>query len=274
MAGKGLYMIILFFIVPLKQIIAQPHTTIWDDIKDDAIHSFNVGIGLVKSPFTASSSDWQRIGIATAGTGMLFLIDQEIKDFAQSNQNKNNNWIFGIDEYFNKEYVAAVTSGLYLSGLITRQTELRRTGLYAMEAVVYSAAITAILKRAIGRSRPYTIDDHTTFRLFSGGRSSYRSMPSGHATGAFSFCTVMAKSIDNNYWKTFWYGTAVLVGSARIYHNRHWLSDTALGGFIGYSTASYVVHFDENKTEREIAIKGYSIQPYVKASELGLMIHF
>ncbi|MEJ2544068.1 MAG: phosphatase PAP2 family protein, partial [Calditrichaceae bacterium] len=91
---------------------------------------------------------------------------------------------------------------------------------------------------------------------------------------AFSICTVMAKSIDNNWWKTFWYGTAVMVGAARIYNNRHWLSDTILGGFIGYSTASYVVHYDERNKNPKISFYGNVIQPYFSLDELGFNLYF
>ena len=274
MPKTALYTSIFFFLFISNQVAAQSNNTIWYEIKEDASHSFNVGIGLLKSPYTASSAGWQKIGIATAGTGMLFLIDQDVKEFALSNQNRTNDWIFGIDEYFKKEYVIIATSGMYLSGLLSHHHKIRRMGLYSMEAALYATTITVILKRVIGRSRPYTDDDPTTFNLFSGGRSSHRSLPSGHATGAFSFCTVMAKSIDNNWWKTFWYGTAVFVGSARIYHNRHWLSDIVLGGFIGYSSASYVVHFDEHQKEKEIAAKGYSVQPYLNSNHIGIIIYF
>jgi len=269
-----MYSFFIIYFVSFPRINAQTDNTIWDDIKDDASHSFNVGIGLLKSPFTASSSDWQKIGITVGTTGMLFYIDPEIKEFAQSNQNKTNDWIFKIDNTFNKEYVIISTSSLYISGLLFKHRGLRRTGLYAMEAAFVASSITATLKYIFGRSRPYLDDGQLTFRFLGGSRERYRSLPSGHTTGAFSFCTVMAKSIDNNWWKTFWYSTAVMIGASRIYYNHHWLSDTVLGGFIGYTTASYIVHFDEGNKKQKISFHGYEIKPYFSGTELGLSIHF
>jgi membrane-associated phospholipid phosphatase len=271
---KGLYSLILFFLITSNQINAQSSTSMWDDIKGDVSHSYHVGIGLLKSPFTASSSDWQRIGIATAGTGMLFLLDPAVKDFAQSNQSKTGDWIFNIDNTFNKEYVIIGSSGLYLSGLLFRQRELRHTALYTMEAVFLASSITAALKYTFGRSRPYLDEGQLKFHIFNGHRERYRSLPSGHTTGAFSICTVMAKSIDNNWWKTFWYGTAVMVGAARIYYNHHWLSDTVLGGFIGYTTANYVVHFDERNKNKKNSFNGHEIQPYFSINEFGVNLYF
>ena len=266
--------IITLYFASITQICAQYENSVWDDIKEDASHSFHVGIGLLKSPYTASSSGWERIGIATAGTGALFLVDPEVKNIVLSNQNSTNDWIFGVDNFFDKEYVTISTSGLYLSGLFFRNSELRQTGLYAMEATFFASTITYLLKSSFGRSRPHTDDDHLTFRLFNGHHGRFRSFPSGHSTSAFAFCTILAKSIDNNWWKTFWYGTAIMVGTSRIYHNRHWLTDTVLGGFIGYTTASYIVHFDKQKNEEEIKVYGYHIQPYVSINEFGLSIHF
>ena len=274
MSNKGFYLLIVVFVFASNQISAQSNSTIWDDIKGDATHSLNMGIGLLKSPFTASASDWQKIGIATAGTGLLFMADPTVKDLAQNNQGETGDWIFNIDKTFNKEYVIIGSSGLYLSGLIFRQRGIRRTALYTIESVFIASSITGSLKIIFGRSRPFVDEGHLKFRLFGGDRESHRSLPSGHATGAFSICTVFAKSIDNIWWKTFWYGTAVMVGAARVYHNRHWLSDTVLGGFIGYTTASYVVHFDDRNKNHKISFYGDVIQPYFSLNEFGFKLYF
>jgi membrane-associated phospholipid phosphatase len=266
--------IITLCLASITQISAQPENSLWDNFKDDVSHSFHVGIGILKSPYTASASDWERIGIASAATGAFFWADPEVKTLAQSNQNKTNNWLFGVDDYFDKEKVIPVTSGIYLVGLFSRNERIRVTGLYVMEATFYSSVITYILKSGFGRSRPHTNDDHMTFRFFRGTHGRFRSFPSGHSTSAFAICTVMAKSMENNWWKTFWYGTAVMVGASRIYHNRHWLTDTVLGGFIGYTTTSYVVHFDEKKKQKKIKVSGYYIQPFVTGNKFGLSIHF
>ena len=269
-----LYSFFISYLFVLTEINAQSKSTIWDDIKEDASHSFNLGIGLLKSPFTASSTDWQKLGIAAMGTGMLFIIDPKIKDFAQSNQSKTGDWIFNIDNTFNRKFVALSTSTLYISGLLFRHRELRRTALYTIEAVFVASSITSTLKYIFGRSRPWVTDDQLSFKILKGQSTQYRSFPSGHTTSAFSICTVMAKSIDNNWWKTLWYGTAVMVGAARIYNNHHWLSDTVLGGFIGYSTASYIVSFDERNKIQKISFYGNEIQPYFSGNEVGINLYF
>lgn len=268
------YPFFIFYFFSLTQINAQSKNTIWDNIKEDASHSFNLGIGLLKSPFTASSTDWQKIGIATVGTGMLFIIDPSIKDFAQSNQSQTGDWISNIDNTFNREFVAISTSTLYISGLLFRHRELRRTALYTVEAVFVATSVTSTFKYIFGRSRPWVTDDQLSFKIFKGQSTQYRSFPSGHTTTAFSICTVMAKSVDNNWWKTFWYSTAVMVGAARIYNNHHWLSDTVLGGFIGYSIASYIVSFDERNKIQKNSFYGHEIQAYFSGNEVGINLYF
>jgi len=96
--------------------------------------------------------------------------------------------------------------------------------------------------------------------LFRGKKGKYRSFPSGHTTGAFAFASVMAMSIDNVYWKTGWYGSAALVGMARIYHNVHWISDTFFAAAISYSVASYVVNFKNRAKDRKSGIN-FSLSP-------------
>ena len=275
MNRKKIYLLTLSFYLLLSvHSFAADDNSIWSDIKSDAALSFNSGVGLIKSPFTASESDWLRILYAGAGTGTLFLIDPEIKDIAHSNRNKTNNWLFGTDAYINRYSVGFSTYGMYVAGLIFRKPALRRTGLYAMESVIVASSITAMLKIVFGRSRPYLNEGATKFRVFDGNPERYRSLPSGHTTTAFALGTVLAKSIDNIWWKIFWYGGGAMVGFSRIYHDRHWLSDTALAGFIGYATANYFVNFDERTTDNKEKLKEYSFQPYFSLNTIGIRVNF
>ena len=267
-------MILYACIIVVLPVYADENNCIWNDIKYDAGHAFYSGIGLIKSPFTASESDWIPVLSAGAGTGALFLIDGEIKDIVNSNHNKTNNWMFGTDAYITKYSVSLSTSGLYLTGLLFRKPAIRRTGLYAMESVIAATSITSMLKIVFGRSRPYLNEGETKFRVFNGNPERYRSLPSGHTTTAFALVSVMAKSVDNIWWKSIWYGGGVMVGLSRIYHDRHWLSDTALGGFIGYMTADYFVNYESRSEGKNVKDTELSIQPYFNLNEIGLRLYF
>jgi len=80
----------------------------------------------------------------------------------------------------------------------------------------------------------------------------------------------MANYMENIYWKIFWYGSAGIVGMARIYHNKHWLSDVFLGASIGYFIGRFVVNFDKKENE----ILGKNITPYFTFNTIGVTLSF
>lgn len=253
---------------------AETRPDMLQDIFHDAAHAFNVGLGVLQSPFNATSTDWGRLFLAGAFTSALFLVDPAVKEFALSHQTKLNDNLFGIDRYYNGRTESYAAIGLYFTGFIFRHEKLRRTGLYAAEAIIIAQTITSILKYGFGRRRPYAGKGHLYFKTFDGGEEKYRSLPSGHTSGAFVFATVMAKSVDNMYWRSLWYGSAVMVGIARIYHNVHWLSDTFLAGIIGYSAASYVVHFSDKDSNKNTINYTISIEPVLYGSRVVIGLQF
>ena len=63
--------------------------------------------------------------------------------------------------------------------------------------------------------------------------------------------SMVADYINDVYWKVGLYTIASLVGTARIYHDKHWFSDVIMGSAIGYFIGDYVSQYPENKTEQE-----------------------
>jgi membrane-associated phospholipid phosphatase len=270
---------IIIYILPAYLLFCQPvlrnsdssyfsPTSITHFIIDDASHVLHVGLGLLKSPITASYSNWLGVGYAVSATSVLFIVDAPLKEFFLSNQTSFNDNLFFLDDYLNGRYGTYYAAGLYGTGFIIRNEKLRRTGLYALEAIFYAQSITRILKFSFGRRRPEG-DDPLFFKPFQGTAAFYRSLPSGHTTGAFAFATVMARSVNNLYWKIFWYGSASLVGMSRSYHNAHWFSDTFLAGCIGYSMASYIVTFSQQQKRENLRF-----YPAFAPQEIGFVIYF
>ncbi len=238
---------------------------------DDINHFFNVGIGLVKSPSNFTKSDFYTVGIVVASTTSLFAVDKNIQEFAASNNTIFQNNLFKIDEYYGSFYTTLLPAGLYGYGLFTANSKIRQLGLGTAEAFIYSGLVTGILKILIGRRRPFAGDGNMFFAPIQFTNNDYQSFPSGHTTVAFAVSTVMANYLDNIYWKTFWYGSASMVAYARMYNNKHWVSDVALGAAIGFFVGKYVVNFDNSNKN---AIWGVSITPLLNFNRIGFAIAF
>jgi len=66
------------------------------------------------------------------------------------------------------------------------------------------------------------------------------SFPSGHATNAFAFASVLERHLGHRAW---WpsLAMATYVGASRLVDNRHWLSDVAFGAALGEAIGWTVV---------------------------------
>lgn len=266
------YLIVLILIILVGSLFSQDEENksyleySRDIVLEDVNQAFHLGLGFIQAPFEFNSQDWLYIGGASAATSTLFLIDPQIKDFAQSNQTTATDKIFEIDSYFNNRTGSYAGAGLYLSGFIFKEEKIRKMGLHALETLFLANGLTSFFKYSFGRRRPYGGADHMRFKAFRGSKGKYRAFPSGHTTSAFAFGSVMAMSVDNIYWKSFWYGSAGMVGLARIYHNVHWISDTFFAAIISYNVADYVVHFDSEDDDEGLKIypsfNGLAIQIY------------
>jgi membrane-associated phospholipid phosphatase len=101
-----------------------------------------------------------------------------------------------------------------------------------------------VLKVAGDRRRPRETDRTFDFR------HSGASFPSGHTTEAFALASVIADHYDSGWIKGVSYGSAALVGFARIHHQAHFLSDVAAGALIGTAVGRAVIHRNEAERSR------------------------
>lgn len=267
------YILFLVFAIQLNNLTGQTINTeknVGQLFLSDFEHFCNVGISLLESPSSFSKNDWYTAAAFAGGTALLFTIDENVKTFALSNQNQLNNHIFNFDNYYGSGYTTIFTASIYGYGLLFSNDKVRKLGLNTSEALIYSAAITGILKVIIGRRRPFAGDNHLFFKPFQFQNDTYQSLPSGHTTVAFAVSTVMAKYLENVYWKIFWYGSAGMVGLSRIYHNKHWTSDVFMGAAIGYFVGEFVVNFDK----KEMEVLGMELNPYINFDRIGFTLSF
>lgn len=140
---------------------------------------------------------------------------------------------------------------LYAVGLATRRRSVADVGWHTLEALTVSMQVTTALKGLFGRTRPYASGgDARDFDLGGGfGESDRRSFPSGHTTAAFTLASVVAEETSHRWPRAYRvvaplaYATATSVGLARMYNDKHWASDVALGAAIGTLSGRIVLRY-------------------------------
>lgn len=160
---------------------------------------------------------------------------------------------------------------LYVIGLASSNRRVEDIGLHTVESVALGNFITASIKMVAGRARPYASKDNArNFQFFRGLKSDdYRSFPSGHATAAFAFASVISAETSHWWPDTRWvvgpvlYGAATLTGVSRIYNNQHWASDVLAGAAIGTLTGIKVFRYQhshpDNPIDRKLLRAGVSV---------------
>ncbi len=235
-------LVILLFVLISSALYPQ----IEDSAEKDFRKFFEVGGDVLASPKDFQSDDWIKLTASIGITGLAMIIDEDIKEFSQTNKTEFLNNIFKIDDYYHIEFMASSIAVLYLYALIDKNNEVRNLSLRLAEAAIYSEAINLSIKFASGRSRPYHAESAFDFNLFK-TNFDQTSFPSGHSTLAFAYSSVIAKEYNNFFWKFGWYGLAVMTAYARVYNNKHWLSDIILGSAIGLFVGEFVNNHKTNQ---------------------------
>jgi len=183
---------------------------------------------------------WWEPLMVSAGIAAICLLDQPIHDYAQDNQSSTLDDVAKVAGYFHEPEVTLVAAtGAMGLGLIARQMTIAQTGVQILVSYGLASGMMITTKWAFGRSRPSeTPDDNTDFDWFDGSDES--AFPSGASTVTFSLATTLADAVDHPVATVLLYAGATLNASSRIYKDRHWFSDVALGAVYGITSAKLV----------------------------------
>jgi membrane-associated phospholipid phosphatase len=208
---------------------------IWSDTKE-----------IATEPFHWDHNDWRDFGLISGGLILTAaFLDKPIRDAAQRNRSSSSdNFFKNVEKFGTKQYGLPVLAGFYAYGEFADDYEAETTALDGLSASVISSVLTSTIKGVVGRARPNSGLGPHHFSPFQGDYS----FPSGHATGAFAFASVIAAHYDNVWVDTTAYTIASLVGVARIHLDAHWTSDVIAGGLIGGLIGHHLVEF--NRTLR------------------------
>jgi membrane-associated phospholipid phosphatase len=193
---------------------------------------------MLRAPLHWNREQWSRAAIAAGTIAAAAAVDEDIADVAQRNRNDVSEDFSRIVTPFGGRRALVLSGAMLASGLVTHNPKLRDTGRDAIEAsILASGIVTPILKRAVGRSRPFENRGAFDFQPFTENQS----FPSGHSTNAFAVASVVAGHSDGWVVPTIAYTLATGVAVSRVHDNVHFTSDVLAGAAIGTAIGRAVV---------------------------------
>lgn len=227
-------------------------------------------VNLVTRPFFWGGEQWQTFGIELGITGVLFPLDDPVRDFVQDNRSKTLEDILDpIRNAYTGDTLELYGAGMFAAGLLLKNEKLADSGFLATESVFYSIHLSGILKTITKRERPNAADDQYEFNGPGGStRGNSSSFVSGEVIAAFAFASSVSE-VWQNPWLTWpLYTLAVAVGAHRLEHDAHWLTDVVGAAFLGHAVGKTIVRFHYRRDAEGV------IAPYVTEDAVGVQVAF
>ncbi len=183
------------------------------------------------------------VAVAGVTTGLLYA-DPHVMPYFSTHQKNLDKVNDVFDAYITTGEVVAIPASLLATGYLRHDQYQVSTALLCADAYADSAIVDLVMKAITRRERPSDVPAGTPFQdtFFAGSESPVKgsSFPSGHAAGAFSVATVVARRYANHKWVPWTvYGFATVVGLSRIADEAHFPSDVFVGAVVGYTVTRY-----------------------------------
>jgi membrane-associated phospholipid phosphatase len=187
---------------------------------------------------------WIPVLAVSGVTAGLLYADPHIEPYFSTHQRNWDDFNDTFDAYITTGEIVAIPASLLAAGYVRHDPYQVSTALLCADAYADSAMVDLAMKAVTRRERPVDVPPRTPFEdtFFAGNESPVKgsSFPSGHAAGAFSVATVVARRYANHKWVPWLaYGFATVVGFTRVPSLAHFTSDVFVGGAIGYATTEY-----------------------------------
>lgn len=137
--------------------------------------------------------------------------------------------------------LAGMSLGTYVVGRLAGNAHAKEAGLLSLAALGHTQIVVQAFKQATNRQRPLDQDGRGSF--WEGGNS----FPSGHAAGSFAVATVFAYEYrDRPVIPIVAYSLATAISASRLSARRHWISDIAVGGSLGFLIGRFTYKRNHN----------------------------
>jgi membrane-associated phospholipid phosphatase len=196
--------------------------------------------------------DLRLLGAATLGSAALMTIDTRVANFMSDSGFHARHPGFKSAAFrasHSTETVLMITGGIVWGlGELADSRSTADVAFHTTEGIATTAMVIQVVRGALGRGRPYVIDeenekrngDPVEFKFLRGFTSyNYRSWPSMHAMASFAAASALASEMrvrntpNRNVIAPVLYTAASLPSLARMYLDEHWTSDIAMGVFLG-----------------------------------------
>lgn len=226
-----------------------------------------------------ASRAWREFAFAAGVLGGTFLLDETVRDLALDHQGTlGRDLAEGGHTYGDWKKTAPVLAGagVLIGVALEGETGARKAGA-AFVGVLAGSMANNVLNWTLGRSRPREELGSLHFDPFR----SHASLGSGHAAYAFAIAAAVDE-MSEGAWAIPFYAAAAGTGIARVYGDRHWLSDVVVGGFIGWWVGGRATGAAAGwlRVEPASASSGPSpparvrIRPLIAGDALGVQIRF
>ncbi|NUO62580.1 MAG: phosphatase PAP2 family protein [Gemmatimonadaceae bacterium] len=231
------------------------------------------GVKRSTEPLFTSRDAWIAGGFVVT-TVLLFPLDKHIAQNLQDQHNQSNR--FFHHQATNVRLIAQpgaliIGGSMYAVGRLAHVERMADLGLHGTEAIIVGTIVTGAIKGTAGRARPFLgTDKPHDFKLGRGfGNGDYSSFPSGHTLAGFAAASAVTSETHRWWPSSTWYiapvmyGGASLIGLSRMYNNKHWASDVAMGALIGTFSGRKVVQYHHSHPHNRIDrwLLGASIVP-------------
>lgn len=219
-------------ILSLSQVAAQPPSNAPPPVEFKTLpRTFvNDEWRLLTSPFRSSSYQSHAVKKYIIPfaliSGALVATDHKTGELLP-NTTDQEIWSGRVSQFGAWYSLAGISGATYLVGQLGGDAHARETGLLGLEALGHTQIVVFAFKQFTNRERP--LDGMGDF--WGGGTS----FPSGHAASSFALATVFAYEYrDHLAVPITAYALAGAVSASRLSARRHWVSDIAVGGSIGF----------------------------------------